>query len=289
MHTSGKVFAWLAVVGAAAAIFMSSKALAVRSAWMNVAQKNEADIQKNQETILARTRELDSKRGDLARTMYGWDRYWNDIDARIDQQGMLTLANLGTSSGVKPEQVLFVFALNPEGHSKFVGNFRVTKPNEVNCVARPNWFLFAGNPVAGQFKARVRTMIPNQYQARLGALDQQILAADQIQQTNTAELERQVQLTERTDKLIESRLSEIEGAPDLAGRNLPPENVKGLLTAIVHEEGEWHTALREADRLRRELKRTREQFAATIDANRQLTDKLPQPESYEPTVGAATR
>lgn len=286
MHTSGKVLAGIVVVGALAAIYLSARTLGIRNAWMTVAQNNEAAIKKNEETLALKRREFDAKRMELARTMIGWDRYWSDIDARIDRQAVLTLA-LGATGGIAPRQVLFVFAQGPDGTSRYLGDYRVDRVQDTGCTARPNWLLTAGDATPGQFKVRVRTLIPNRHQSRLGALDQQLLATNTAVETNKAELERQKQLTEQTEQLIAARLSEINGAPDLKGKTLPAVNIKGLLSAMVDEEEEYHAALRDGDRLRRDLKRTREAVEATMKANRELGEKLPQ--SKTAPVGTASR
>jgi hypothetical protein len=287
MHTSGKVLAWVVVVGAACAIWLSAKALGVRNAWMQVAQKNEADFLTNQEKIRLKTRDVDHKRSELARTMLGWDRFWTDVDARLDRK--LTLG-LGTSSGVRPEQVLFVFAINPDGTSRYVGDFKVAdRITETTCTADPNWLQQSGDITPGTFKARIRTLIPNQFQARLAAIEQQVIAAEQALLTNQAELDRQKQLTEQTEKLIAARLTELNGDPALEGKTLPAVNTKGLLAAMVDEEEVRNGALVTIDQLLRDLKTTRERFVETLNANRRLTESLPRPAPADATVGAAGR
>ena len=223
MHTSGKVLAWVVAVGAGLAIYLSAQTLGIRNAWMTAAQNNEAAFLKNKETLVVKQRELDVKRMELARTMLGWERYWSDIDARIDRQGVLTLA-LGTTAGINlnvnapsPTPDVFVFAQNPDGSSRYLGDYRFQRAQETSSTARPNWLLSSGDATPGQFKVRVRTLIPNYLQSRLGAIDQQLVAANAALETNKAEMERQKQLTEQTEQLIAARLSEINGAPDLAG------------------------------------------------------------------------
>lgn len=289
MHTSGKVLAWFVVVGGLAAVFLSAKALAVRNSWMELAQKNELTIRKNDEQIDLKQRELRRLRGELARTMLGWDRYWSRVKGNVSPQGLLTIG-VGSTFGIQPDQVLQVFAVGPEGGSRYLGSYKVTRVAETACEAKPNWLIAAGDYTARpEFEARVWAMIPGQYQARLTALDQQLLAAEQTLTTNKNELARQNELQDQTDKLIASRLSEIEGAADLQGKPLPQVYIKGLLSGMVDEEEARNAALIEADRLRRELKETREKFEQTMKANRELTNSLPQAEPTETTVGSTSR
>ncbi|HEY2252425.1 MAG TPA: hypothetical protein VGH74_15235, partial [Planctomycetaceae bacterium] len=76
MHISGKIAIGLAIALILLGIYFSSKALAVRDAWMEQAQKNEAEIKKNDEEIVKKTKLMLERRNDLARTMIGWDRKW---------------------------------------------------------------------------------------------------------------------------------------------------------------------------------------------------------------------
>ncbi|MFN0055344.1 MAG: hypothetical protein ACKV0T_24625 [Planctomycetales bacterium] len=289
MHTSGKVLIGFVIVGELFAVWLSANTMLVRSKWMAAAQKNEAEFLKNKEQLVLKTLERDSKRAELARTMLGWDRYWQtaDLKGAVQQNGIRL--NLGTTAGLQPEQVLYVFALNPDGTSRYVGDFKVTRPSEGATDAVRNWFLYAGDLTPGEFPVRVRSALPTQYLTRLGSLDQQILAVGQTVLTNQAELQRQMELTEKGEALIASRLAEIEGAPALEGQPLPEVNVKGLLAAMVGEEEARNRALEEADQLLRDLKETRERFVDTIRRNRQLQKALPQPTAEEPTVGALSR
>ncbi|MGQ0634078.1 MAG: hypothetical protein ACT4QC_05695 [Planctomycetaceae bacterium] len=290
MHTSGKVAAWLIVVGALAAIWLSSKALGVRNAWMQVAQKNEDDYRKNEAEISEKSRDLDSERIRLAHDMLGWDRYWPEVAAAIDQAGNLNLG-LGTANGVEPDQSLFVFAIDAEGGSKFLGNFKVVGADGNRSRARPNWRVRAGElaPTSGVIPVRVRTMVPNQYQARQAALDQQLLAVEQRIATETEQIDMQKQLDDLTGVQVGLRLGEINGSKSLEGRRLPDPLIRGYLVAIPTEEEARNKALLEADRLLRQLKETRRQFEETLRENRRLTESLPQGSAATPTVGAVGR
>ncbi len=286
MHISGKIAAWLVAVGIVIAAYMSVKAFAVRDAWMQLAQKNEAEIRKNDEIIAEKTRKFEDDRAKLARTMHGWDRYWADIPAAVNQQGDLSL-QLGTDRGLQPDQVLYVFMPKEDGSSVYVGDFKVTRAAANQIQARPNSRRRSGDAKAGQFAARVRTLLPIQYLSRLETLNQQLLAAELTIGTNKDELDRQQKLFDQTEKLIAARMAEINGNPELAGKSLPSVHIKGLLTSIVEEEEARNGALIEADKLRRALKQARDRFAQVRRENQDRLQSLPQPSASEPTVGAA--
>jgi len=288
MHVSGKAALGLAIALILAAVFMASKALAVRDAWMEQAQKNEAEIKKNIEEIAKREKLLLDRRNELAKTMIGWDREWPAVQARLDQGGKLGLA-LGTNQGLQPGEVLYVFAPNADGTSVYVGDFKVPKPGDTQSQAVPN-SRQRPTDLAKQMqieKARVRTMIPIQYQARLAMLDQQLLAADLAVASNKEEVDRQAKLSEKTDKLIASRMAEINGDKSLEGQPIDEAYILGLLTAIVKEEEARNAALIEADRLTHELKHTRDSFEQIRKENLERVEALPAPPAQKPTVGAA--
>jgi len=292
MHTSGKVAAWLVVVGIVGAVYVSVKALAVRDAWMELAQKNEAAIKKNQADIDEKTQTLDKKRKELARTMLGWDREWQDVTARANPQGGLSL-QLAASKGIQQDQVVYVFGINPDKPdepSTYLGDFKVTKAGDAATETKANSRRRPADKLPAQpIRVRVRTLIPNPYQSRLATLDQQLLAAEQSVASNNDELARQAQLSEQTEKLIALRMAEIEGNPQLEGEAIPAVHIQGLLTGIANEEEARNAALIEADRLMRELKRTRDNFERARKENERLVESLPKAKSAEPAVGAAGR
>lgn len=286
MHTSGKVFAWLAVLLIGVAVWITSKTLAVRDAWMDLAQKNEAEIKKNDDEIARLNGALAVARTNLARTMIGWDRVWPESPARINPNGGLTVQGL---AGAEQNQVVYVFAPQQDGSSIFIGDFKVTKPGDNNTEAMPYSRRRANDPKPPNFAARVRTLIPNQFQTRLDMLGEQLLAVELTIETNTEELARQGKLLEQTDKLIGLRMAEINGNPQLEGQSLPPVNIKGLLTAIFDEEDARDAALIEADTLLHNLKKTRDAFERIRKDNELRVKSLPQPAPQEPAVGATRR
>lgn len=286
MHISGKILAWLVAIGGMAAIFLSAQTLAIRSAWMAKAQTNQADFIKYQQQFESKTRELEIKKVELARTMLGWDRFWPLAQATIRGNELTFTTAL---PGIQQEQTIYVFAFLESGGTKYLGDFKVTRANEQGALARPNWFLRAGDMTEGVYQVRVRSTIPNQYQTRLGELDQHLLSAGQIVLNNELELARQGQLLAQTDKLIAGRLAEINGAPELEGKNLPEVNIKGLIAAMSDEEKARDALLLEADRLLRALKLARAQFQEAVKANEELTKALAHPNSIETNLGAARR
>src|SRR5262245_33064077 len=113
MHTSGKVLAGFVIVLAAVAVWMSAKAYGTRKAWMEAAQKNQAEIEKNEELIATKQKLVDDKRAELARLMIGWDRYWPGLKGNVRADGTIALS-VGTNHGIRQDQLLWVFAENAD-------------------------------------------------------------------------------------------------------------------------------------------------------------------------------
>lgn len=281
MHVSGKIAAWLVAVLIVVGVVFASKAFAIRDAWMQQAQQNEAAIRKNDEEIAAKTKAFLEQRGLLARTMIGWDREWPSVGGRVEANGNIAL-QLGTNSGVQTDQVLHVFVPNPDKTSVYLGDFKITKVTDNSATGKPNSRRRPNDLKAAQFQdARVRTLVPSHLIARLGAIDQQLLSAEQSVAINKEELARQTRISDQTDQLIAARLNELNGDKNLEGQPLPVVHIKGLLSAIVEEEEARNASLIEADKLMRELKRTRDRFEQIRKENRQQVESLPQPVALE--------
>src|SRR5262249_9096537 len=105
MHISGKIAAWFVAIGILVSVYFAAKKLSIRDGWMKIAQENEKKIKDNDEEIAKQIRIRDEKRTQLARTMFSWDRYWNDVQIVGTAADTLTL-RIGTSQGVQKDQVL---------------------------------------------------------------------------------------------------------------------------------------------------------------------------------------
>jgi hypothetical protein len=287
MHISGKIAAWLVAVGILVAFYFSVKAHAVRVKWMELAQKNEAEIKKNEDEIAKKIKLRDEKRALLARTMFGWDRYWLDVPVTGDPAGTFSM-QLGASRGIQQNQVVYAFLPNADGTSStYLGDFKVTKVGDAAADMTPNT---RRRPTDSQKlnapNARIRTTIPTPFVARLGALDQQLLGAELTLATNNNELKRQALLLDQTEQMIATREGELNGNPALANKALPAVNVVGLLTAMVEEEEARNAALIEGRRLMEALKAARDEFATVRKKNADRVQLLPQPAAPAPAAGA---
>jgi hypothetical protein len=290
MHISGKIAAWFVAVGIVVSVYFAAKTLSIRDAWMKIAQENEKKIKDNDEEIARQIRIRDEKRTQLARTMFSWDRYWNDVQIVGQNAADKINLKLGASQGVQKDQVLYVFVPNADGTWSYLGDYKVLVAGDaqVEAKAHSRRRPAEAKQVAAQ-NARVRTMIPDPFLSRLGALDQQLLAAELTFKMNNDSLKSQGTLGELTEGQIAARMAEIDGNPALQGQALPNVNIKGLLNALKEEEEARHAALLEADRLMRDLKAARDEFARVRGENEKRIQSLPRPGATETTVGAASR
>src|SRR5262245_30483917 len=237
MHISGKIAAWFVAIGIVASVYFSAKLLSIRDAWMKIAQENEKKIKDNDEEIARQIRIRDEKRTQLARTMFSWDRYWNDVQIAGQNAADKINLKLGTSQGVQKDQVLYVFVPNADGTWAYLGDYKVLNAGDAQVEAKAHSRRRPTDAKQVQAQnARVRTMIPDPFLSRFGAVDQQLLASELTLKMNSDSLRSQGTLGELTEAQIAGRMAEIDGNPALQGQALPQVNIKGLLTAIKDEE-----------------------------------------------------
>lgn len=284
MHTSGKVLAWFVVLLGCGAVVLTGKALAIRTAWMEKAQKYEADYARNAVQLDERVVKLQQIRNELERQMLGWDRYWANIPGGVldPVKGQIQL-DLGTNRGLQDKQVVYVFVQNPDGTSTYAGNFRVSTVQPARAALDAVWRVRPGDLGAiPQGRWRVRTMIPTPDQTRFTDLEVQLLVADEQLAASHRGLELQVALGKVAEQHSDFRFKEVNGDPALAANEVPPEIKAGLLATMAEVEESRNTALAEVDHLRRELKTTNEEFNRILGLNQELTESLPQPAATEP-------
>jgi hypothetical protein len=288
MHVSGKIFAFLTVLCGIGALVMSSKAIQVRTRWMEVVQKREAEVKKNDEDIAAREAKLNLTTGELRRTLLPWDRYWSPVPAAVANPATGELqANIGTSAGVKENMQLHAFAKLADGSFLYAGPFQVKRVNEATCNLEPDWRYRdseGANWPRGEW--RFRTVVPAQYPLRFTQFESEFIRADQLFAERTNELARQQTLLQMAQEHLALRIGEINGFDDLKGRTLPPEMIDGYLTTLVSDEEARNTLLVEVDSLRRQLLDTNNQISSLLEENSQLQQAL---EAAAPVTDGLTR
>ncbi|MCY2966454.1 MAG: hypothetical protein NT069_22950 [Planctomycetota bacterium] len=197
---------------------------------------------------------------------------------------------VGTTNGVKPGDVVYVFILGADGSSTFLSAIQVADAGDARLSGRPYNRIRQGEivPTGQKLLGRVRKLIPTRVQNELATIDQRLLMLEQSLANAGADKEALQKLQDHTDKLIENRIKEINGNSALDSANVPDVNKAGLLASIASEEEIRNGALLEGDQLLRRLLRTRQKLEEVLDNNRELTGALPQP-AGPATIGASLR
>jgi len=285
MNIWGKVFVWLVVPAALAAMVLTTQMLGVRNSWWKQVLAQEERIKQNEELLKQKRMELAAARAAYDRTMLGWDRYWTDVNAQPagDGQGGLVLslgaADLVTRDADGNEAVPLVYAFQPtaEGGYKYVGEFKAAQLDRGQFL--PNWRFRPGDDADWRAGAnwRVRTMIPAAERTRFSDLEVRFAIADEALSARQADVQRQEGLARLAAEHLALRVGEIEGFEELQGKEaeLPLEVIQGTLATLLAEEEIRNQLLAEVDRLRHELHETTKKFSDITRQNEQLAQSLP--------------
>lgn len=276
MHRLGVVFIVLIVVGSLAAVALSAKLLSVRNSWAKSVADLRAKNEQNAQEIAEKQRRLQQMRGELARTMLGWDKYWTDVDiglANLDE-GIVQSGNLGRNHGLgvpeRPEQpVVFLFRPTPESQFVFAGPFQAIEIRENQAAFQATWRVRSGEPQSWSSGSwRVRSLVPSSRVDRFMELQGKLTLADELlaQKERNVSLQDQLIATAQRDLIF--RTEELIGGGEQPGE-------AGLLSAIEAEERERNAALAEVDRLRRELNTAVARRKSLIQQNLKLANQLP--------------
>src|SRR3990172_4221365 len=186
MHIFGKICAWLAVIGAGAALGLSAKVLDVSGEWMNQDAKLKAGNVASAEKLEKSRVELDKAQADLAQELVRWERYWNvpatfagDAANATLQADVGTAQNFGAAEG-NTQPVVYALQLAADGSSTYVGPFQITQARENQSALRPAFRVRDGELAAWKAQTwRFRAMIPDANKSRFLDLESQLLVADE--------------------------------------------------------------------------------------------------------------
>lgn len=316
MHTFGKVLLVFVIILSGFAVYFSAKLLDQKRAWMEKAQKREAELAdvtaKNRENQLV----MHSKEAELHRLTLGWDKMWNNIplNVAILEDGPPTInVDVGKDKKLIEKQQLYLFrtsgapagdataepaaggvppaegaapaagstpgAVKPAGASTYMGPFVVAgEPQETKSALSPDG-RFTPDQIKGLSSGtvRVRTFLPTELILPFTAVQKEMLTVDEQVAATTGELKTQQTRMEAAQAEQSAREKEIEGNPALVGRTLPPEIINGLLATIAAEEEQRNSALELVKSLQTRLKDTVEKTIQLRGEIEQLVQSLPQP------------
>lgn len=291
MHILGKIMIWLTVLAAVAAIYFSTRLLAVRNSWTQQVQKLKQENEANDKTLAQRQREVEELRHRLEHTMLAWGRYWSGVDAQPTAQGTVE-AGVGSNQGLAKDEagtppLIHSFVLNEDGSSEYAGAFRAATIQPDAAAFVPSWRVRPGDPQRwSPGKWRYRTLIPTPYQSRFVEFDTDFALVDQKLEFQRNNLATQTELADEAQANYDARLAELKGDP-VAPMNdsLPPEYTEGLIAVAGAEEAQRDQVWADVDRLRRQRNQLYETMQKLKAANAQLAQRLPQP-SASPESGS---
>ena len=290
MHVLGKVFTWMIVVLALVAMVLTAKMHGVRNSYHEQVEDLKEQNERNATALAQRRRDLQDLRGELHRTLLGWDRYWNNVEAGKlrPMEGTISTENLGTDQGLglpkrpnpqDPEPpVVHAFRPTDDGSYVYVGPFQTTSTLRENVAVLKSAWGVRGQEADSWNKAgtwRFWALVPSPYTTRFSDLQKQLTVADESLLSAGKNLDLQNQLAAAAGRDLKFRLGQLLRAPNVQPGEKDPE--LGLIKAIEYEVEERDERLMEVDQLRRELKDATETRDELNQENNRLADSLPKP------------
>ncbi len=290
MHWSGKVFAGLVIIGAVAAIALSSRTHMVRSSWHRSLTKHRADYEVRVDELRKEEFNHEASMTDLANAKRGWGDFSDDVTVTVNaENGYLqtrdqdTVAVVAAAAAANQQQPLTVhgFLKNADGSVRFVGTFTQDGAAQGGFrIWKPTWQVRTADNVAawGSGKWRLRTLIPAHQKTRFVNLEVLLTQGDQADSDTKLDSLIKGEVDLKADDQLRLRFSELMGEnDDLAGLKgkLPAYMIDGLVRAIAAVEEERNVSIETVDQLRRDLKINHDRANRLLQQNSVLERSLP--------------
>lgn len=281
MHRLGTVFAYLSVIGFAAAVVLMGRTMQVRNSWVRKVAEVRAEAQKGEPEVQRRRKQLTKLTTELQATLLGWNRYWDGVMVVKGQAARGALvAQVGSNQGLRNQQTVYVFQPGAAGGEiEYVGAFRITQLEENRAALMPTWRLLEGEDLTWRYGQgwRIWESIPPSARQMFSDLDVNFVLATERNLALQSDKQMQEQLKQQAEQQLAQRMAELVGGaqlpPDVA--NDLPEHLKvGLVNAIQSAEDARNEALLRVDKLRRQLKRTVERYEKLRSENLALASQL---------------
>lgn len=269
----------LVILLAAGGMMLASRLTVIRSGW----QKKTADSKTKTLDLRKKAAEaqklVDTARSDLQEALHDWG--FPRISPRTSkgaQQGIINV-DLGTSSGLQLNSVVYVFQPSPDGvGTSFVGPFKVSAAQEAQAALTPGWRL-RPDEVEQWDKAwrygpnwRIRLNIPRQHKAQFTDFEAMMLRKDELLAAQQQHLEMQQKAKAKAEEHLALRMKELKGDPDQANQSLDKYLLQGYHKTVAELERDRNKVQADVDALRRQIKRTRDEIERLNQENTQLAE-----------------
>lgn len=276
MKKFGIWLAILVVLLAAGGMILASRLTVVRTAWQKKTEDGKAKVLDLRKKAAEAQKLVDTARSDLQQTIHGWDRYWLAPQVTQGRQpGTLNIA-LGTSQGLQPNSVVYVFQPSPDGAgTSFVGPFKVSAAQEAQAALTPNWRLQPDEEKAWRYGPnwRIRSNIPRQHKTQFADFETMMLRKDELLAAQQKHLQLQQNAKSKAEEHLSLRMKELNGDPDQANQSLDKFLLQGYHKAVADLELERNAVEADVDALRRQVKRTRDDIERLTQENEQLAEE----------------
>ncbi len=295
MHITGKIFAFLTLCLAVAAIILTAKTLDKQNEWNRRVEKARADY----EASLAKLPDVEKKANqleeELALSRLGWGRHWDNVQVTAGANIANGLINVGigrndglgqTTATGEQYPLLYGFQENADGTMSYVGEFRLTQP-DVNRAA----LQLARIPRQGEVESwnfskpwRFRDALPPAKRKSVSEMLLKMTTVEQRLNDRRQFLSIQQQSLAAAKTALENRMQELNGNPQ-APEGAGDEYRKGLVATMNAAEESRNAALAEVQKLRGELASLHARFEKLLAENSEMENKL---SSQSKTASSAT-
>ena len=287
MNLAGKIFAWLVLIAAGAAMVLTGKSLDVHANYLAKIDKQFGEIENQEQQLRDLRQQLTHVKAEHDREILGWDQYWDRVEVRMDNRNNGTLSiSIGSNEGLgqpagdnRPKPMAFLFQPDGSGGSEYVGAFEVSSIDASQAQLKPAYRLRPGEVDRWKVGAgwRIRTLIPEAYKEQFNNMDVNLTLADELYNAKQRNLDIQKQLIENSRMHLQFRKDELLGSNEMKQRDgqLPVEMVQGLAAGVVFEAERRNALDIEVTDLRHQLKKAYERLTSLMSEIKSMGEKLP--------------
>jgi hypothetical protein len=213
----------------------------------------------------------------LQQTIFGWDRFWIVPQVTKGLRPGIIGINLGTSSGLQANSLVYVFQPSPDGAgTTFLGPFKVTAPQEAQAALTPSWRM-RPEELEQWDKAwrygpnwRIRSNIPRQHKTQFSTFEADTFRKEVLIAEQQLHLQLQHNAKSKAEEHLGLRLKELNGDKDQANQSLDKYLIEGYHKTVADLEFARNVVQADVDELRRQVKRTRDEINRLTLENTQL-------------------